>query len=62
MSSSEHPITLYTAQTPNGIKVSILLEELGLPYNVRALAFSTNEQKEPYALRFCRVRVCVGAC
>ncbi len=29
-------IQLYTAQTPNGIKVSILLEELGLEYKVRA--------------------------
>ncbi len=28
-------IHLYTAATPNGIKVSILLEELGLPYQVR---------------------------
>ena len=27
-------IHLYTAQTPNGIKVSILLEELGLQYEV----------------------------
>jgi hypothetical protein len=28
-------ITLYTASTPNGIKVPILLEELGLEYKVR---------------------------
>jgi glutathione S-transferase len=28
-------ITLYTASTPNGIKVPILLEELGLDYKVR---------------------------
>src|SRR5690606_39746357 len=28
-------ITLYTAATPNGHKVSIALEELGLPYEVR---------------------------
>lgn len=27
-------IHLFTAQTPNGIKASILLEELGLPYKV----------------------------
>lgn len=27
-------ITLYTVNTPNGIKVSILLEELGLDYKV----------------------------
>lgn len=30
----EPTIHLYTAQTPNGIKVSMLLEELGLPYKV----------------------------
>lgn len=28
-------ISLYTAATPNGIKVPILLEELGLEYKVR---------------------------
>lgn len=28
---------LYTAATPNGQKVSIALEELGLPYEVHAL-------------------------
>lgn len=32
-------ITLYTAQTPNGIKASILLEELGLEYKVRTSAY-----------------------
>ncbi|KAF4989393.1 hypothetical protein F66182_16653, partial [Fusarium sp. NRRL 66182] len=43
-------ITLYTAQTPNGIKISIALEELGLPYKVKKLEFSKNEQKEPWFL------------
>ncbi|KAL6902633.1 glutathione S-transferase [Trichoderma evansii] len=32
-------ITLYTAATPNGIKISILLEELGLKYNVRVIGW-----------------------
>lgn len=32
---AEKNITLYTVNTPNGIKASILLEELGLEYNVR---------------------------
>ncbi|AEO56742.1 hypothetical protein MYCTH_2301985 [Thermothelomyces thermophilus ATCC 42464] len=43
-------IHLYTAQTPNGIKISMLLEELGLPYKVTAIDFSKNEQKEPWFL------------
>jgi len=37
-------ITLYTAATPNGWKVSIALEEMGLPYEVRVIDFATNEQ------------------
>ena len=40
-------IDLYTAATPNGFKVSIALEELGLPYRVIPLDFSTMEQKKP---------------
>ncbi|KAI1266677.1 glutathione S-transferase [Xylariaceae sp. FL1019] len=43
-------IHLYTAQTPNGIKVSILLEELGLQYKHTGIQFSKNEQKEPWFL------------
>ena len=38
-------IDLYTAATPNGHKVSIVLEELGLPYRVHALSFDKKEQK-----------------
>ena len=41
-------IELYTAATPNGHKVSIMLEELGLPYEVRAIHLADNEQKEPW--------------
>jgi glutathione S-transferase/GST-like protein len=43
-------IDLYTAATPNGHKVSIALEELGLPYTVHALQLSENEQKQPWFL------------
>ena len=43
-------IELYTARTPNGFKVSIALEELGLPYTVRSIALGQNEQKEPWFL------------
>jgi glutathione S-transferase/GST-like protein len=38
-------MTLYTAATPNGWKVSIALEELGLPYEVKVIDFASNEQK-----------------
>jgi glutathione S-transferase len=44
-------ITLYTAATPNGWKVSITLEELGLPYTVRPIALTKGEQKEEWYLR-----------
>lgn len=44
-------IDLYTAATPNGHKVSIALEELGLPYNVHALSFDKKEQKAPAFLK-----------
>ena len=40
-------IDLYTAATPNGHKVSIALEELALPYTLKTLDLSKNEQKTP---------------
>jgi glutathione S-transferase len=43
-------IHLYTTQTPNGIKISITLEELGLPYTVTKIDISKNTQKEPWFL------------
>lgn len=44
-------ITLYTAGTPNGWKVSVVLEELGIPYNVHRLLLSKQEQKEEWFLK-----------
>jgi GST-like protein len=44
-------IDLYTAATPNGHKVSITLEELGLPYEVHVLSLSNGEQKQPWFLK-----------
>jgi len=44
-------IELFTAATPNGWKVSITLEELGLPYKVRRIDFDKREQKEPWYLK-----------
>ena len=43
-------IDLYTAATPNGHKVSIALEELGLPYTLKVLDLSKAEQKQPQFL------------
>lgn len=39
-------IQLYTAATPNGHKISIALEELGLPYQVHALNLREGQQKQ----------------
>ncbi|EZF32450.1 glutathione S-transferase-like protein [Trichophyton mentagrophytes] len=50
MAAPASDITLYTSQTPNGIKISIALEELGLPYKVVAIELGQNTQKEPWFL------------
>ena len=50
-SNTEPSITLYTSQTPNGIKISILLEELGLPYKVYKINARENEQKSEWFLK-----------
>ncbi|MCZ6557620.1 MAG: glutathione S-transferase N-terminal domain-containing protein [SAR324 cluster bacterium] len=44
-------IDLYTAATPNGYKASIVLEELGLPYELHAIELSSGEQKQPAFLK-----------
>ena len=44
-------IDLYTAPTPNGYKVSILLEELKLPYNVISIELEKKEQKKTEFLK-----------
>lgn len=44
-------IDVYTANTPNGIKIPIALEELGVPYTLHKLDLAQNEQKRPEFLR-----------
>jgi glutathione S-transferase len=44
-------IDLYTAPTPNGWKASILLEELGMPYEAHGVNLLTGEQKKPEYLK-----------
>ena len=53
-----HPITqkwpakspdilqLYSLPTPNGVKVSIMLEETGLPYEAHLVDFATNDLRD----------------
>jgi GST-like protein len=40
-------ITLYTWTTPNGRKVSVALEEMGLDYEVKPINIGANEQFQP---------------
>jgi GST-like protein len=44
-------IDLYSAATPNGHKISIALEELGLPYELHTLDLGANQQKEDWFLK-----------
>lgn len=44
-------ITLYTAATPNGWKISIALAEMALPYELKVVDFATHEQKSAWYLR-----------
>ena len=41
------PIELYTYQTPNGHKASIMLEEVGLRYSVRLIDIEKGDQTRP---------------
>ncbi|WP_206997922.1 glutathione S-transferase N-terminal domain-containing protein [Trinickia mobilis] len=46
---AQHPerIQLYSLPTPNGIKVSAMLEETGLPYEPHLVRFDTDDQMSP---------------
>lgn len=45
----KHPdrLQLYSLPTPNGVKVSIMLEETGLPYEAHLVDFDKNDQQTP---------------
>jgi len=43
--TKKHDITLYTSKTPNGWKISVALEEMGVPYNMKYVHLSKEEQK-----------------
>ncbi|CAB4380037.1 unnamed protein product [Rhizophagus irregularis] len=44
-------ITLYTSGTQNGVKASVVLEELGIPYKVKQVELLKKEQYEPWFLK-----------
>ena len=46
---AKHPdrIQLYSLPTPNGVKVSIMLEETGLAYEAHLVSFDTSDQMSP---------------
>jgi GST-like protein len=46
---ARHPerLQLYSLPTPNGVKAAIMLEEIGLPYEVHRVAFDKNDQLSP---------------
>jgi GST-like protein len=46
---ARHPerLQLYSLPTPNGVKVSIMLEEIGLPYEPHLVSFENNDQLSP---------------
>lgn len=48
---SDSPITFYTANTPNGLKVSIFLHEAGLAHRKVSLDLGAGEQKRPEFLK-----------
>jgi GSH-dependent disulfide-bond oxidoreductase len=47
MAKSQAPIELHFWPTPNGWKISIMLEECGLPYNVNLVNISKGDQFKP---------------
>ncbi len=51
MTTQTAPIELYYWPTPNGWKISIMLEELGVPYVVKLINIGKGEQFEPDFLK-----------
>jgi GSH-dependent disulfide-bond oxidoreductase len=51
MTRQQEPIELYFWTTPNGFKISITLEEMGVPYDVRFVVIGRGEQFKPEFLK-----------
>ncbi|KAJ5960112.1 uncharacterized protein N7479_007262 [Penicillium vulpinum] len=52
------PITLYTCATPNGFKISITLEELGLSYNARPINLVSMSRKKSMIATIRYIQLC----
>ena len=48
---SKKPIELYFADTPNGWKISIMLEECKIPYKIVSVNIGKGEQIKPSFLK-----------
>ena len=46
-------IDLYTDATPNGWKVSVMLEEIGMPYTTHHVDIMNGVQKEDWFVKLC---------
>jgi len=46
---ARHPdrLQLYSMPTPNGVKIAIMLEEIGMPYEVHKVDFAKDDQNSP---------------
>ena len=51
MTTQSKPIELYYWPTPNGFKISIMLEELGIPYEVKYINIGKGDQFQPDFLK-----------
>jgi GST-like protein len=51
MNAATKPIELYYWPTPNGYKITIMLEELGVPYDVKYVNIGRGDQFEPSFLK-----------
>src|SRR5690606_9792870 len=51
MTQQTKPIELYYWPTPNGFKISIMLEELGIPYVVKYVNIGKGDQFDPEFLK-----------
>ncbi len=49
--SADSPMELYTDSSPNGFKITIALEELGLPYTLHHVRIEEGEHRQPGFLR-----------